>query len=130
MTSKEFTQRLKSILPEGDTEIALWVAWAKDMEEIASDNYERPKGSYKTQEVFLQEMCGSFEQIRETHGREVAGKVISMAQIHFCLFPWELKQAAVHLAGGCDHHEIQRLSEEGLLEDCSGPEEEPNLALQ
>lgn len=130
MCSEEFIQRLKSILLEGDSEINLWVDWAKDMEEIASDNYERPKGSYKTQEVFLQEMCDSFEQIRETHGQEVAGRVISMAQIHFCLFPWELKQAAVHLAGGCDLHAIQRLSEEGLLDQFPVPDEEPNLALQ
>ncbi len=119
MPIEEFTQRLKCIMPDGDSEISTWVTWAKELEQMDSSDYELPKGSYKTQEEFLHDLYKRIKKICKSYGQEVAVKVISMAGISFCLFPWELKQAAIHLSNGSDLQEIQRLSEEGLLEDFS-----------
>ncbi len=124
MTRMEFMRCLKSIWPDGDSEINTWIICAKELERMDSSNYELPMDSYKTEDVFLRELCQCIEEIHKIHGKEIAAKVISMAQLPFCLYPWEMKHAAIHLADGADIHEIQRLSEDGLLEDFSSTEKE------
>ena len=53
--------------------------------------------------------------------------MISLAEIPFCLFPWEMKLAAEHLAAGGSVHDIPQMSKEGVLEDFSdaGPGKAP-----
>lgn len=53
--------------------------------------------------------------------------MISLAEIPSCLFPWEMKLAAEHLAAGGGVHDIPQMSKEGVLEDFSdaGPGKAP-----
>lgn len=45
--------------------------------------------------------------------------MISLAEIPSCLFPWEMKPAAEHLAAGGSIQDIPNMSREGVLEDFS-----------
>ncbi len=117
MNRDEFLLHVNSILPDSYSVVSAWITWAKELEELDSSNYELPEGSYKTQDVFLQEFAEVFDAVQKEHGTEVAQRLISVSQIPYCLFPWELKQAAIHLAGGGTIEQIPGLAEDGALED-------------
>ena len=117
MKYEDFTAYLNSIRPGSDTTAARWLEWAKELERLDSSEYELPKGSYKTVEIFLQEFSQQFKKIQERHGDEIAGQIISLADIPACPFPWEMRLAAEHLANGGNLADIEQMECEGTLED-------------
>lgn len=106
----------EKIREQSDLEF-VWHEWAKEME--GYDKGGEPERAGRTAEEFLGELVRCFHAIQERHGDEVAGQVISLAEIHSCIFPWEMKQAAEYLAAGGSVHDILPLSKEGVLEDFS-----------
>lgn len=117
MGYKAFAEALNAIRPESGKAAALWHEWAKEME--GYDKGGEPERAGRTAEEFLSELVRCFHTIQERHGDEVAGQVISLAEIHSCIFPWEMKLAAEYLAAGGSVHDILSLSKEGVLEDFS-----------
>lgn len=89
MRYEDFTAYLNSIRPGSDATAARWLEWAKELEGMDSSGYELPKGTYKTAENFLQEFSGQLKKIQERYGDEIAGQIISLADIPACPFPWE-----------------------------------------
>lgn len=119
MTTEKFAKFVNAIRPNSDSAVAVWLEWADELEEYDSSHGEKPAGSYKTSEMFLDEFAQKFSDIRELHGDDVAGKVIFLAEIGACPFPWEMKLAAEHLAAGGSVHDIAAMEESGVLEDFS-----------
>lgn len=119
MTAEKFAEFVNAIRPNSDSVAAVWLEWADELEEYDSSHGEMPAGSYKTSEMFLDEFAQKFSDIRELHGDDVAGKVIFLAEIGACPFPWEMKRAAEHLAAGGSVHDIAAMEESGVLEDFS-----------
>lgn len=58
-----------------------------------------PEKPHKAAEEFLDEFASRFQAIQERHGDEVAGRVISLAEISSCIFSWEMRLAAESLVG-------------------------------
>ena len=123
MTAEKFREFVNAIRPNSDSAVAVWLEWADELGEYDSSHGEKPAGSYKTSEMFLDEFTQKFSDIRELYGDDVAGKVISLAEIGACPFPWEMKLAAEHLAAGGGIQDILPMSVEGLLEGCAEMEE-------
>ena len=119
MTADKFRKLANSIRPGSDWAVDIWLEWVSELEEYDSSQWEKPAGSYKTAEVFLDEFAQKFTDIREQHGSGVAGKVIYLAEIGACPFPWEMKLAAEHLAAGGSIHDIAAMEASGVLEDFS-----------
>lgn len=119
MKYEDFAAYLNSIRPDSDSAAAVWLEWARELERMDSSEYELPKGEYKTVEDFLQEFAERFRKVQERHGDDIAGQVISLADIPACPFPWEIKLAAEHLAGGGSINDIPDMEVEGTLEDFS-----------
>lgn len=117
MEYEAFAKALDAIRPDSREAAAVWYEWAKELEEF--DKGGEPERAGKKAEAFLDEFAGRFHAIQERHGDEVAGQMISLAEIHSCLFPWEMKLAAEHLATGGSVHDILPMSKEGVLEDFS-----------
>ena len=131
MTAEKFAEFVNTIRPNSDSAVAVWLEWADELEEYDSSHGEKPAGSYKTSEMFLEEFAQQFSDIRELHSDAVAGKVISLAEIRACPFPWEMKLAAEHLAAGRSVHDIAAMEESGVLEDFSDilQEEGPSMRM-
>ncbi len=119
MDREAFAAYLNSIRPDSDYAAKIWWQWAKELEEFDSSHGELPAGEYKTAEMFLNEFAEHLHTIREIHGDEIAGQMISLAEISACPFPWEMKLAAEHLAGGGKVEDIPEMEEAGTLEDFS-----------
>jgi len=117
MEYETFAKALDAIRPDSREAAMVWYEWAKELEEL--DKGGEPERAGKKAEAFLDEFAGRFHAIQERHGDEVAGQMISLAEIHSCLFPWEMKLAAEHLATGGSVHDILPMSKEGILEDFS-----------
>lgn len=115
MRYEAFEQTLNAIRPGSGRAASVWFEWAKELEEY--DTGGEPEKPHKTAEEFLDEFASRFQTIRERHGDEVAGQVISLAEISSCIFPWEMRLAAEYLAAGGDVQDILPLSKEGVLED-------------
>ncbi len=112
-----FAEVLNAIRPESGKAAALWYEWAKEME--GYDKGGEPERAGRTAEEFLCEFARCFHAIQERHGDAVAGEVVSLAEIRSCIFPWEMKLAAEHLAAGGSVHDILPMSREGVLEEFS-----------
>ena len=117
MEYETFAKALDAIRPDSREAAMVWYEWAKELEEL--DKGGEPERAGKKAEAFLDEFAGRFHAIQERHGDEVAGQMISLAEIHSCLFPWEMKLAAEHLATGGSVHDTLPMSKEGILEDFS-----------
>lgn len=131
MTAEKFAEFVNAIRPNSDSAVAVWLEWADELEEYDSSHGEKPVGSYKTSGMFLDEFAEKFSDIRELHGDVVAGEIIFLAEIGACPFPWEMKQAAEHLAAGGSVHDIAAMEESGVLEDFSDilQEEGPSMRM-
>ena len=125
MRYEDFTAYLNSIRPGSDATAARWLELAKELEGMDSSGYELPKGTYKTAENFLQEFSGQLKKIQERYGDEIAGQIISLADIPACPFPWEMRLAAEHLANGGNLFDIEQMEREGTLEDGQYPNDIP-----
>ncbi|MEY8312503.1 hypothetical protein AALA61_11040 [Oscillospiraceae bacterium 42-9] len=110
--------------------MAIWLEWADELGEYDSSHGEKPAGSYKTSGMFLDEFAQKFSDIRELHGDDVVGKMIFLAEIGACPFPWEMKLAAEHLAAGGSVHDIAEMEESGVLEDFSDILQEEGPAMR
>ena len=130
MTAEKFAEFVNAIRPNSDPAVAVWLEWADELGEYDSSHGEKPAGSYKTSEMFLDEFTQKFSDIRELHGDGVAGKVIFLAEIGTCPFPWEMKLAAEHLAAGGSVHDIAEMEESGVLEDFSDILQEEGPAMR
>ena len=130
MTAETFAEFVNAIRPNSDSAVAVWLEWADELGEYDSSHGEKPAGSYKTSEMFLDEFTQKFSDIRELYGDDVAGKVISLAEIGACPFPWEMKLAAEHLAAGGRVHDIAEMEESGVLEDFSDILQEDGPAMR
>ncbi len=119
MTAEKFAEFVNSIRPNSDSAVAVWLEWASELEEYDSSHGEKPTGSYKSAETFLDEFAQKFSDIREQHGDDVAQKMICLAEVHSCPFPWEMNLAAEYLAAGGSIHDIAAMEESGVLEDFS-----------
>lgn len=117
MRYQEFQKYLNTICHVDNSTAAAWLEWADELEEYDSSNGELPKGTYKTTEDFLGEFAERIREIQETHGNEIAAKVISLADIPACPFPWEMRLAGEHLANGGSINDIPDMIIEGTLED-------------
>ena len=115
MRYEAFAEALNAIRPGSGQAASVWFEWAKELEEC--DKGGEPEKPHKTAEEFLDEFARRFHAIRERHGDDVAGQVISLAEINSCIFPWEMRLAAEYLAAGGGVHDILPLSKEGVLED-------------
>lgn len=130
MKQDEFTAFLNAIRPGSDSASKVWWEWAKELESYDSSHGEKPEGSYKTTEMFLDEFAGQIAMAQKRHGNEIAGQVISLAEIPACPFPWEMKAAAEHLANGGDIHDIPQMELEGTLEDFSDSDPAQDMGMQ
>lgn len=117
MRYEVFAEELNAIRPDSGKAAAVWYEWAKEMAEY--DKGGEPERAGRTAEEFLGEFVRCFHAIQERHGDEVARQMVSLAEIHSCIFPWEMKLAAEYLAAGGSVHDILPLSKEGVLEDFS-----------
>lgn len=117
MEHEAFTAYLNAICPDSDYAAKIWCQWAKELERFDSYYGELPTDKCKTAEMFLNEFAEYLRTIREIHGDEVARQIISLAEISACPFPWEMKLAAEHLAGGGKVEDIPDMEEAGTLED-------------
>ena len=111
-----FAGELEAIRPCSGEAAAAWYEWAKELE--GYDMAGEPQVPGKRAEVFLDEFVRRFRAIRERHGDRVAGEMVSLAEHHSCIFPWEMERAAEHLAAGGGIQDILPMSVEGLLEGC------------
>lgn len=130
MKQNEFTAFLNAIRPGSDSAAEMWWEWAKELESYDSSHGEKPEGSYKTAEVFLDEFARQITLAQERHGNDIAGQVISLAEIPSCPFPWEMKAAAAHLANGGDIHDIPQMELEGALEDFSDSDSAQDMRMR
>lgn len=121
MRYEVFAEELNAIRPDSGKAAAVWYEWAKEMAEY--DKGGEPERAGRTAEEFLGEFVSCFHTIQERHGDEVAGQMVSLAEIHSCIFPWEMKLAAEYLAAGGSVHDILPMSKEGVLEDFSDREQ-------
>ena len=119
MERTELTEFLNTLLPGSEAAAEIWYIWAQELESCDSSNGEKAYGEYKPAEAFLDELKERLFLIRDTYGEETVRKVISLADIPACPFPWELKGAVEHLARGGKPEDIPRMLEEGTLEDFS-----------
>lgn len=122
MRYEAFAEALSAIRQDSGRAASVWFEWAKELEEC--DKGGEPEKPHKTAEEFLDEFASRFHAIRERHGDEVAGQVISLAEISSCIFPWEMRLAAEYLAAGGGVQDILPLSKEGVLEDLSDRKQE------
>ena len=125
MEYEVFARELETIRPCSGEAAAAWYEWAKELERC--DKAGEPQVPGKRAEVFLDEFVRRFRAIRERHGDRVAGEMLSLAEHHSCIFPWEMERAAEHLAAGGGIQDILPMSVEGILEGCpdKGQEETP-----
>lgn len=133
MTFEKFKKHLKGIYESSPSVASAWYEWAKDLEEMDSSYGELPPGTYKTAEVFLDEFVGHLTAITEKYGVEISRKVISLAEIPACPFPWEMYKAAKHLSDGGSVADIPDMETEGVLEsfpdEIDGPDDSPTLQM-
>lgn len=96
-----------------------WISWSAYLAELDQSNGdpEHPK----TAEMYLSELLDKFSQIQDSYGVQIARAVISLGKRHTCLFPWELNNAAKHLAFGGSPDDIPKMASDGLLEGDNDP---------
>ena len=83
------------------------------------------KAHIKQRKISFRSSPGSSKKIQERHGDEIAGQIISLADIPVCPFPWEMRLAAEHLANGGNLSDIEQMEREGTLEDGQYPNDIP-----
>ncbi len=115
----DYTAFLNSIRPNSEETAKRWYEWAKELENYDSSEGEMPEGEYQTAEMFLDDFAERIKYIRKHYGADVARQIISLADVPACPFPWEMKQAAEHLAYGGSIKGIVDMEAEGTLEDFS-----------
>lgn len=130
MTQKEFADFVGSFRPDSDRTAEVWYSWAKDLERMDSSDGEIPEGAYKKAEAFLDDIATELRYIREQYGDEIAGQIVSLADMPACPFPWEMKLAAKHLADGGDIADIPAMEADGTLEEYDGMDEEEPTGVQ
>lgn len=119
MDLRELKEFLNTLRPGSESAAEIWYVWAQELESCDSSNGEKADGEYKTAETFLEELKEQLIMIRDLYGAETVKKVISLADIPACPFPWELKGAAEHFARGGKIEDIPHMLENGTLEDFS-----------
>ena len=115
MRYEVFVEALNTIRPDSGKAASIWFEWAKEMEEY--DAGGEPENPGRKAEEFLDGLIKHFRAAREKHGGEVAGQLISLAEISSCIFPWEMRLAAEHLAAGGSVYDILPMSKDGALEE-------------
>lgn len=130
MTQKEFADFLCTFRPGSEHTAEAWYDWAKDLERMDSSDGEIPEGSYKKAEAFLDDIAKELRYIREKYGDEIAGQIVSLADMPACPFPWEMKLAAKHLADGGSIEDIPAMEADGTLEEYDGMDAEKQNGVQ
>lgn len=116
MNQKEFKDFINAIRPNSNTAAEVWWEWSKELEEYDSPD-GKPSLGHKKAEEFLGIFAEHIRKIQETHGNEIAGQIISLAERGACPFPWEIKRTAEHFANGGSIEDVAELEKEGALED-------------
>lgn len=117
MTKEEFICCLNAIKPSSEQTAMIWIDWAKEQEDYDSCQHTVPEGKYATADMFLGEFASMFDSIAKKYDTDVAVKMITLADISACPYPWEMMKAAEYLAGGGDLNKIAEKEVEGVFED-------------
>lgn len=117
MTKEEFICCLNTIKPNSEQTAAIWIDWADEQERCDSCDHTLSKEQYATADMFLDEFASMFNNIVKKHGTDIAAKIISLADVSACPYPWEIMNAAEYLADGGDLDKIAEMEFEGVLED-------------
>lgn len=115
MNYEIFAQNLSKSFGISEETAQVWLSWAKELERMDHDygDPENPKDS----DIYLGEFWNRFLTIRRRFGVEVTNKVIRVADIPCCLYPWEMFEAALHFASGGSAEDIPEMAAHGLLEE-------------
>lgn len=115
MNYEIFAQNLRQKFGINKETAQVWLTWAKELESMDHDygDLENPKDS----DIYLGEFWDRFLAIQNRFGDEVSKKVILVADIPCCLYPWEMFEAAVHFASGGSREDIPEIAAQGLLEE-------------
>lgn len=117
MDSKQFKKDMTKLLPEC-TEQTLdgWITFAKNC--VASEQYvefiELP--DEQAVSAWLDSFYASFYFLKKEFGQKAAAKVVELSSARLCLYPYEMKEAAIALQKGCSNEDISQMIEYGLLD--------------
>ena len=117
MTFDEFSSFIDSVCPTSECILDVWHNWAKELRDMDNPDNESDSAEFKSVETFLGELAYAIDVAYKEHGEEVAKQIIMLVQIPACPFPWEIKEAANHLAKGGDVNDIPQMEVDGKLED-------------
>lgn len=115
MNYEIFSQHLADTFDIGNDTAQVWHTWAQEMERMDRDNAD-PENR-KNSHDFLREFWERFTAIQNRYGDEITRKVILLADIPACLYPWEMYEAAAHFASGGSAEDIPNMAAQGLLEE-------------
>lgn len=117
MNRKTFIRTLNFICPIKSKTAKRWVAWSKDLAQMERKASETPCITYQTAGDFRKEILSLLSDIIQLYGIDIAEKVISLADLPACPFPWEMMGIARHFAKGGSVEEVAAKENSGEFED-------------
>lgn len=117
---QKFETRIGDLLPEYDR--AAMKVWHQYAEEIdAAENMPLAK--------FYEALYVEFSLVAEQYGTALTTELFSIANISFCLNPFEVRGASHHLHDGKTLEDIARLAVDGLCDTTKEEDEQTRAAL-
>ncbi len=119
MKREQFEQKMQHLLLGSyDKETAQkWVTWAEECvtDEQYADFHELPREEAVC--AWLDAYYASFYFIKRDFGVETVSKLVDLANVRLCLYPYEMTAAAKALSSGSGAEQIEQMIRDGLLDD-------------
>ena len=117
MTRQMFSKMLGDLIAEPEnTSIPAWITWVEEC--VDSGQYvafiEKPRD--EAVEVWLDSYYMVLSAITQEHGADATRRVVDLACVRLCLYPFEMEEAARLLCAGATTEEIIERMLDGLLE--------------
>lgn len=119
MKREQFEQKMQHLLLGSyDKETAQkWVAWAEECVEAEqyADFHKLP--SEEAVCAWLDAYYASFYFIKQDFGAETVSKLVDLANVRLCLYPYEMTKTAKALSSGSSVEQIEQMMQDGLLDN-------------
>ena len=119
MKKEKFISALMDLTPGCTSETAeMWTEFAK--ERIESEQYVdfahgHPDGNEAAIEDWLDSIYAGIGLIKHRFNDDIALQIVNLAAVPFCLYPYEMYEAAKHFVNGGKPEDIPELNEKDLL---------------
>jgi len=119
MKKEQFISALTELTPGCKPEaVEMWTQFAKERVEAGQFvNFaeSNPDGEEAAREDWMDSIYAGISLIKQRFNEDIALQITNLGALPFCLYPYEMHEAAKHFANGGKPEDIPKLNKKDLL---------------